>query len=61
VSEVAAVEAFGDAQGFAMAVARYVENGFVVEAGGFHNQGVALPMSGGVAEEGRKIKLLGKR
>src|SRR5579864_8058404 len=60
MSEVAAAEALGDAQGFAMAMAHHVENGSVVEACCFRDQRVTHPMSGGIAVESRKIKLLGK-
>ena len=61
VSEVAAVVAFHDAQGFAVRVADHIEPGLVVEAGGFHHQGVALPFADGVAEPGRLRNFLGKR
>src|ERR1700757_5026733 len=40
VSEVAAAEALGDAQRFAMQVARSIENRFIIEAGGLHHEDV---------------------
>src|SRR5436190_1742266 len=44
VSEVAAAEAFGNVQSFAMRVAHHIESGFVVESSRLYYEGVALPM-----------------
>src|SRR5258708_7240956 len=61
VSEVAAAEAFRDAQRVAMRMAHRIENGSIVEAGGLYHERVALPVPDRVSEEGREVKLLRKR
>ena len=60
VPEVAAVEAFDDAHGFAMGMAHQIEPGLVVEPGGFHHERVPLPFPNGVAEPGGLCHFLGK-
>src|SRR5438552_11916892 len=44
VSEVAAMEALRDVQGFTMGRADRVEHGFIIEARGFNHKDVALPV-----------------
>src|SRR5665213_3079647 len=61
VSEVAAVEALGYAQRFAVRVAHQIQTGFIVEAGGFDNEYIALPMADGVTQVGGKVEFLGQR
>src|SRR5712691_2840999 len=60
VSEIAASETFREAQRVAMRMAQPIESGSVVEAGGLDHKRIALPAPNRVAQESRKIELLGK-
>ena len=60
VAEIAAPEALHDAEGFAMWEAHGIERGLVIETGRFDDQGVALPVSGRIAVERRKVDLFRK-
>src|ERR1700731_3747740 len=60
VPEIAAAEALRDPQRLAVWVARVIEGCFVVEAGGLHDKGVALPPPNRIAQKRRQVKLLGK-
>src|SRR5204863_193466 len=56
--EVAAAEAFGDAQGFAVRMAHRVQRSPIVKACGFHDQDIALPVPNRVAMEGWIVEFL---
>src|SRR5437867_7682123 len=50
MSEVAAPEAFGDAQGLAVRMSRIVEPALIVETDGLGDQRIAFPLANGISE-----------